>query len=104
MNNRRELREAESRRQRRHAELELEECHHRTESILEGVGEGICGLDAKGVIDFINPLGAKLVRWEAGELIGTSLHETIHYSRANRAPFSKQDYSLCATLRDGLIF
>ena len=89
----RELREAESRRQ-----------HRRAESILEGAGEGICGLDAKGVINFINPLGAKLVGWRAGELIGKSLHETIHYRRADRAPFSKQDCSLCATLRDGLIF
>ncbi len=100
----RELREAESCRQRRRMELELEQCHRRTESILEGAGEGICGLDAKGVINFINPLGAKLVGWRAGELIGKSLHETIHDRRADRAPFSKQDCSLCATLRDGLIF
>jgi PAS domain S-box-containing protein len=98
----RELREAESRRQRRRAELELEQCRRRTESILQGAGEGICGLDAKGRINFINPLGAKLVGWEAGELIGKSLHETIHYSRVDRAPFSKQDCSLCAALRDGL--
>ena len=98
----RELREAESCRQRRRMELELEQCHRRTESILEGAGEGICGLDAKGVINFINPLGAKLVGWRAGELIGKSLHETIHYRHANRAPFSKQDCSLCATLRDGV--
>lgn len=98
----REIRDAESRRQRRHAELELEQCRRRTESILEAAGEGICGLDARGVINFINPLGAKLVGWRAGELIGKSLHETIHYNRANRAPFSKQDCSVCATLRDGL--
>jgi PAS domain S-box-containing protein len=98
----RELREAESRRQRRRAELELEQCRRRTESILEAAGEGICGLDAKGVINFINPLGAKLLGWGASELIGKSLHETIHYNRANRAPFSKQDCSLCAALRDGL--
>jgi signal transduction histidine kinase/CheY-like chemotaxis protein len=35
-------------------------------------------------------------------LIGKSLHDTIHYRRADRAPFSKQDSSICATLRDGL--
>jgi PAS domain S-box-containing protein len=98
----RELREAAARRQRRRAELELEQCRRRTESILEGAGEGICGLDAKGMINFINPLGASLVGWEAGELIGKSLHDTIHYRRADRAPFSKQDSSICATLRDGL--
>lgn len=98
----RELGEAESRRQRRYAEQEIEQWRRRTESILEAAGEGICGLDAAGVIKFINPRGAKLVGWPADELIGKSLHETLHHSRPNRAPFPKQDCSLCATLRDGL--
>jgi PAS domain S-box-containing protein len=99
----RELRDAESRRQRQRAEQELEVCHHRTESILEAAGEGICGLDANGVINFINPRGAKLLGWEAADLIGKPFHETIHYSRPDGAPFPKHDCSLCATLRDGLI-
>jgi PAS domain S-box-containing protein len=98
----RELREAESRRRRRGAEQALDQCRRRTDSILEAAGEGICGLDANGLINFINPRGAKLVGWEAGELIGKPLHETLHHSRADRKPFLKEDCSLCATLRDGL--
>jgi PAS domain S-box-containing protein len=99
----RELREAESRRQRRVAEQSLEQYRDRTESILEAAGEGICGLDAQGVINFINPRGAKLTGWEASALIGKSFHETLHNSRPDGTPFPKQDCSLCATLRDGLI-
>src|SRR5580700_7554703 len=98
----RELRDAESRLQRRRAEESLEQSHRRTESILEAAGEGICGLDAQGFINFINPRGAKLLGWDANELIGKPLHETIHHSRADRTPFPEQDCSLCATLRDGL--
>jgi PAS domain S-box-containing protein len=98
----RELREAESRRQRRNVEGALEQCRRRTDSILEAAGEGICGLDANGVINFINPRGAKLVGWEADKLIGKPLHETVHHSRVDRTPFPKEDCSLCATLRDGL--
>jgi PAS domain S-box-containing protein len=98
----RELREAESRRQRQTAEQALEQWRRRTVSILEAAGEGICGLDANGVIDFINPRGAKLVGWEVGELIGKPLHETLHHSREDRTPFRKQDCSLCASLHDGL--
>jgi PAS domain S-box-containing protein len=98
----RELREAESRRQRRCAEQALEQSLRRTKSVLEAAGEGICGLDASGIINFINPRGAKLVGWEAGELIGKSLHETIHHRRADRTPFPESECSLCATLRDGL--
>jgi PAS domain S-box-containing protein len=98
----RELRDAESRRQHRSAEMALDQSRRRTGLILEAAGEGICGLDANGIITFINPLGAKLVGWRADELIGKSLHETIHHSRADGTPFLKSDCSLCATLRDGL--
>ena len=99
----RELREAEVRRQRRQAEQALAESRRRTESILEAAGEGICGLDAQGMITFINPLGAKLMGWKAHELIGKSLHEVLHHTKADGARFSKQECSLCATLQDGLI-
>jgi PAS domain S-box-containing protein len=98
----RELREVESRRRRQSAEHALEQGRRRTASILEAAGEGICELDADGMIIFINPRGAKFVGWEAAELIGKPLHETLHHSRADQTPFLKQDCSLCASLRDGL--
>jgi PAS domain S-box-containing protein len=98
----RELREAESHRRRQSAEQALEQGRRRTASILEAAGEGICELDANGMISFINPRGAKFVGWEASELIGKPLHETLHHSRADQMPFLKQDCSLCASLRDGL--
>jgi PAS domain S-box-containing protein len=99
----RELREAQGRRQRRQAEQALAESRRRTESILEVAGEGICGLDARGGITFINPLGAKLIGWQTGELIGKSFHEVLHHTKPDGATFSKQECSLCATLRDGLV-
>lgn len=98
----RELREAQSRRQRRQAEQSLESYRRRTESILEAAGEGICGVDATGIITFINPRGAKLLGWKPEELIGQSLHDLVHHRRRDGTPFSRQDCSLCATLRDGL--
>ena len=99
----RELREAKGRRQRRQAEQALAESRRRTESILEAAGEGICGLDARGAITFINPLGAKLIGWQTGELIGKSFHEVLHHTKPDGATFSKQECSLCATLQDGLV-
>ncbi len=98
----RELREAQSRCQRRQAEQSLETYRRRTELILEAAGEGICGLDAAGVITFVNPRAAKLVGWKPEELAGKSLHDVLHHSRNDRTPFPKQDCSLCATLGDGL--
>jgi len=98
----RELREAQSHRQRRRAEQTLEEFRRRLELILDAAGEGICGLNSDGAITFINPRGAKLVGWKPEELIGKSLHETIHHSWSDRTPFPREDCSLCATLDDGL--
>ncbi len=97
----RELREAESRRQGRRAEQALEHTHHRTELILEAAGEGICGLDANGIITFINPRGAKLIGWKPEELIGKSLHDIIHHTWDGQTAVPRQDCSLCATLSDG---
>lgn len=99
----RELRDAESRRQRQHAEQALDQWRHRTESILEAAGEGVCGLDVNGVVNFINPRGAKLLGWKAAELIGKPLHETLRHSRDDGTLLPKSECSLCATLRDGLV-
>jgi PAS domain S-box-containing protein len=99
----RELRETEMRRQRRQTEQALTESRRRTELILEAAGEGICGLDTEGIITFINPPGAKLIGWKAEEVIGKSLHEVVHYAKPDGTKFPKQECSLCATLRDGLV-
>lgn len=98
----RELGEAETRRQCRRAAQALEHSHLRTELILEATGEGICGLDASGIITFINSRGAELLGWKTEELIGKSLHEIVHHAWDDQTPVSRQDCSLCALLGDGL--
>ena len=98
----RELGEAETRRQCRRAEQALEHSHHRTELILEAAGEGICGLNAGGVITFINSCGAELIGWKQHELIGQSLHAVVHHVWDDQIPVPRQDCSLCALLGDGL--
>ncbi|HUI05905.1 MAG TPA: response regulator [Verrucomicrobiae bacterium] len=99
----REVREADERRQGRQAERALAESRRRMESILESAGEGICGLDAQGMITFINPRGAKLIGWKSEELIGQSLHEVVHHTKPDGTRLSQEECSLCATLRDGLV-
>ncbi len=99
----REVHEADERRQGRQAEQALAESRRRMESILGSAGEGICGLDAQGKITFINPRGAKLIGWQSDELIGKSLHEVLHHTKPDGTKFSKEECSLCATLRDGLV-
>ena len=99
----REVHEAGERRQGRQAEQALAESRRRMQSILESAGEGICGLDAQGMITFINPRGAKLIGWKSDELIGKSLHEVLHHTKPDGTKLSQKECSLCATLRDGLV-
>ena len=72
----------------RHA---AEEERHRLSTnireLLEASGEGIYGLDARGIVTFMNRRGSELLGYGPGELVGRALHETTHYSRADGTPF-----------------
>ncbi len=54
------------------------ELHHKNQLILNAAAEGIFGVDAKGVVTFINPAAAEMLGWDAHELVGRPLHARIH--------------------------
>jgi len=59
--------------QRKQAEETLEALSHENELILNSVGEGICGLDLRGRITFINPAAIHLLGYSREDLIGRSI-------------------------------
>jgi PAS domain S-box-containing protein len=63
--------------------LELEKLQHRHELILNSAGEGICGLDARGKVAFVNPAVARMTGWSLGELIGKTEREVFYPNEAN---------------------
>ncbi len=67
---RRELREAEVRRARRHAEEEIRQLKEFNESIVQNMSEGITIEDANGFFTFLNPAAAEMLGWEPDELVG----------------------------------
>src|SRR2546430_1006002 len=48
-----------------------------TELILDSAGDGICGVDATGVITFMNPSGARTLGWDRGELVGRPIQDVL---------------------------
>ncbi len=54
-------------------EKELKQLAQRTQVILASAGEGIYGLNAKGIITFANPAAAHILGREISELVGQSL-------------------------------
>jgi len=48
-----------------------------TELILDSTVDGICGVDATGVITFMNPSGARILGWTRGELVGRPIQDVL---------------------------
>lgn len=55
--------------------------------IMESVGEGILGLNSDGEANFINPAAEEMLGYKAEELVGVSMHELIHHSYSDGAPY-----------------
>ena len=64
--------------ERKWGEQELARLSRRTQVLLSSAGEGIYGTGADGRTSFVNPAAARMLGWEADELIGRPLHEVVH--------------------------
>lgn len=49
--------------------------------LINSVGEGIYGVDADGVVTFVNPAAGRLLGYAASDLIGREAHATFHLAR-----------------------
>ncbi len=69
--------------------------------LLESAGEGIVGLDADGVTQFMNPAGAEMLGYEVAELIGRPMYALLHQSDTERDADSQKSSLIYRGLRDG---
>jgi PAS domain S-box-containing protein len=82
---------------------ELESLGRRNESILASAGEGIYGLDLDGNTTFVNPAAARMLGYEAGELLGRPQHETLHHTRPDGSSYPLSECPIHASLGDGTV-
>ncbi len=80
---------------------ELRDSEARQRLILEAAGEGIYGLDTDGNTTFVNPAAAKLLGWDAKELIGQPQHAVIHHTKPDGAPYPREECPIHAAFKDG---
>jgi two-component system sensor histidine kinase/response regulator len=88
----------EQTRQQAEAVAALEE---RSRLILSSVDEGISGTDPDGKAMFINRAGARMLGYTPEELIGSSIHERVHYARKDGSPYPVEECPMYKTARDG---
>ncbi|MGD8962932.1 MAG: PAS domain S-box protein, partial [Desulfobacterales bacterium] len=79
----------------------LRESEERSRLLLESVGEGIFGVDLDGKVAFINPAANRMLGYGPEELIGTEIHEKIHYSHADGSAYPKSECPMYLTRVDG---
>ncbi|MCQ4166248.1 GGDEF/EAL domain-containing response regulator [Tahibacter harae] len=59
----------------------------RLQSILSSVGDGVYGVDARGVVQFVNPAALDMLGYDhTEELIGRGAHELFHYAFEDGTP------------------
>ncbi|CAA7616724.1 Signal transduction histidine kinase [Candidatus Terasakiella magnetica] len=83
------------------AQRETERAHRHAQLILGAAGDGICGVDAVGMITFANPAADRMLGWKGQIPIGASLHCTVHHTKADGAPYLYEECPVCQTLGDG---
>ncbi len=88
--------------ERREAEQALLKLSRQTNMILNSAGDGIYGIDRNGVLTFVNPASARMLGYEAEEIIGRNAHALWHHSTAEGKPCKAEDCSIFAVLQDGL--
>ena len=84
-------------------EKEHKLCSH-NERILDSMGEGIYGLDLEGKTTFVNPIGAKMLGYEVEDLIGASMHDTMHHTKADGvSPYPREECPTYASFKYGQV-
>jgi PAS domain S-box-containing protein len=73
--------------ERRAADEERQRLSTNIRQLLDASGEGVYGLDANGVVTFVNRRGSEMLGYEPEELIGRVMHEVTHYSRRDGTPY-----------------
>jgi len=71
--------------------------------ILAAAGEGIYGLDAQGLTTFVNPAAARMIGWEAKDLIGKPMHEILHHTKPDGTLYHADECPIYAAFRDGTV-
>jgi PAS domain S-box-containing protein len=73
--------------ERRAAEEERLRLATNIRQLLDASGEGVYGLDARGVVTFVNRRGSEMLGYEPQELVGRVMHEVTHYSHRDGTPY-----------------
>lgn len=71
--------------------------------LLQSLGEGVYGVDARGVCTFINPAALQMLGLVEDEVLGQDTHRLFHYHGLDGLPYPVSDCPVHRTLADGQV-
>jgi len=74
---------------------------HLTETITDRAAEALFLMDAEGRVTFLNPAAEEMFGWGRDEMLGKSLHDSIHYRRPDGTPYPMNDCPLGGVMERG---
>ena len=70
--------------------------------LLDSTAEAIYGIDREGLCTFCNPATLRLLGYRKPEdLLGRNMHQVLHHTRADGAPYPDQDCIISSSLCEG---
>lgn len=81
----------------------FERIERQNQLILGAAGEGIYGLDAKGLTTFVNPAAERILGWSSEDMVGYDAHLLFHHTRADGRHFPVQQCPIHASFSDGQV-
>ncbi len=71
------------------------------EGLLDALGEGVYGVDHRGICIFANPAALKMLGYREDEVLNTDQHALFHHHRADGTPYPEQECPIYQSLADG---
>ncbi|MBU1333175.1 MAG: sigma 54-interacting transcriptional regulator [Gammaproteobacteria bacterium] len=81
----------------------FQETERDTQLLLSAVGDGIYSIDSEGLATYVNPAAARMLGWEAGEMLGKNIHRIHHHSHADGSHYPVEECPIYKAVHDGLI-
>jgi two-component system sensor histidine kinase VicK len=80
------------------AEEKLRALIRQSNSVLESVGDGIFGIDLDGKVTVINPAASQMLGFKPNDILGSTMHELIHHTRADGSPYPLEECPISNTI------
>jgi PAS domain S-box-containing protein len=90
--------------ERKRAEEVVKQLGQRDEMILNSAGEGIYGTDMEGNITFVNASAAKMLGYDAQEMIGKNSHHLFHHTRVDGSEYPIEACPLYKAIKEGKVY